>query len=71
MTYKDWANEYEQQADYLKGKLAKLKEERKKCRRADLFDELTKRINSLYSMYLEAMHTAKLLNERAMEGIKL
>jgi hypothetical protein len=71
MTYKDWANEYQQQADYLKDKLTQLKEERRVCRRADLLDNLTKRINSLYSMYLEAMHTAQLLNERAMEGLIL
>ncbi len=71
MTYKDWANEYQQQADYLKDKLTRLKEERKICKKADLFDDLTKRINSLYSMYLEAWHTAQLLNERAMEGLIL
>jgi biotin-(acetyl-CoA carboxylase) ligase len=71
MNYNDWATEYEQQADYLKNKLTTLKKERKKCKKADIFEELSRRINSIYTMYLEAMHTARLLRERAMEGLIL
>lgn len=71
MSYNDWAKEYEQQAEYLKNKLTKLKEERRLCKKADIFEELSRRINSIYTMYLEAMHTARMLRERAMEGLIL
>lgn len=71
MNYNDWASEYEQQAEYLKNKLTTLKNERKKCKKADIFEELSRRINSIYTMYLEAMHTARLLRERALEGLTL
>lgn len=71
MSYNDWAKEYEQQAKYLKDKLAILKKERKLCKKADIFEELSRRINSIYTMYLEAMHTAKILQERAVEGLIL
>jgi ppGpp synthetase/RelA/SpoT-type nucleotidyltranferase len=71
MSYSDWATEYEQQAEHLQNKLTALKEQRKNCKKADIFEELSRRINSIYSMYLEAMHTAKLLRERATEGLIL
>ena len=71
MNYNDWATEYEQQAKYLKNKLTTLKEERRNCKKADIFEELSRRINSIYPMYLEAMHTARLLRERALEGLTL
>ncbi|MEE1077321.1 MAG: hypothetical protein UHY68_08705 [Acutalibacteraceae bacterium] len=71
MSYNDWAKEYEQQAEYLKNKLTKLKNERKLCKKAEKFEELSRRINSIYTMYLEAMHTARMLRERAMEGLIL
>lgn len=71
MNYSDWATEYEQQAEHLQNKLTALKEQRKNCKKADIFEELSRRINSIYSMYLEAMHTARLLRERATEGLIL
>lgn len=71
MSYSDWAKEYEQQAEYLKNELTTLKEERKLCEKADIFEELSRRINSIYTMYLEAMHTARMLRERAVEGLIL
>ena len=71
MSYSDWATEYEQQAEYLRDKLTLLKEQRKACTKADIFEELSRRINSIYSMYLEAMHTARMLRERATEGLIL
>lgn len=71
MNYNQWAEEYEQQLQLLGNTIDILKAEKKKCKVIYKIDELNTRINSLYNMYLECKHTAKMLRERAKEGIRL
>lgn len=71
MNYTQWAEEYEQQSEYLNEYIKGLREEKKKCKAMYMIDELNGRINSLYTMYLECKHTAKMLRNRAEEGICL
>lgn len=71
MNYSQWAKEYEQQVELLGGIIDTLKSERKNCKIMYKIDELNTRINSLYNMYLECKHTAKMLREREKEGICL
>jgi len=66
--YNVWAKEYEEQVNNLSKRIAMLKEQRKQCTAAYTADELNKRINSLYSMYLECKHTAIMMRKRAKEA---
>ena len=70
INYTMWAQEYEEQTQNLGKHIAALKEKRKNCNAAYMADELTKRINSLYNMYLESRHTAIMMKKRAKEDIQ-
>lgn len=69
INYNTWAQEYEEQTQSLGKHIAELKEKRKKCDAVYMADELTKRINSLYNMYLESRHTAIMMRNRAKEAM--
>ena len=71
MTYNTWAKEYEEQMIVLKKRIDNLKEQKRRCRAVCQVDELSRRIQSLYNMYLESKHTADVLRGRANEGILL
>ncbi|MEE0858594.1 MAG: hypothetical protein U0M12_03890 [Acutalibacteraceae bacterium] len=71
MNYTQWAEEYEQQAKHLNEYIKGLREEKKNCTAMYMVEELNKRINTLYTMYLESKHTARMLRNRAEEGIRL
>ena len=71
MNYSTWAKEYEQQYVELKQRIQALSEQKKLCSAVSQADELSGRIQSLYTMYLESRHTADLLRQRAREGILL
>ena len=67
INYALWANEYEEQMQTLNRKIETLKKERKICTAVCTELELNKRINGLYSMYLECKHTAQMMRNRAKE----
>lgn len=66
MNYIEWSQEYWLEAQKLEKKVAALKKQLADCCRNDengILD-LKRRIATLYSMYLDCVHTAKLLFER-------
>lgn len=67
MTYNKWANEYETQMAELNIIIERLRKEKSACINISDIESYNSRINSIYSMYLECMHTAKLLRKRDKE----
>ncbi len=63
MTYKEWANEYNETASIVEQKMKELKNELKTAP-IDKLKELNTRICLLYQMYLDCRHTADLLYRR-------
>ncbi len=64
MNYIEWSNEYRNQEETIKNYLAGLKTELK-ASTGDKKQQLTGRISTLYSIYLECKHIRLLLEERA------
>ncbi|MCQ4023179.1 MULTISPECIES: hypothetical protein [unclassified Ruminococcus] len=66
MNYFEWANEYWEEAAKLQEKISALKKRLIKASKVDANGVLAlkQRIAVLYSMYLDCVHTAKLLQSR-------
>lgn len=67
LQYDVWATEYETQTTVLKNRITNLKQQKKHCRLMKQSEELSSRIDSLYTMYLESKHTGELLRQRAIK----
>ena len=60
MNYQTWANEYLTEAEALRQRVSSLREELKTANCSQT-NELNRRINLLYTMYLECRHTGQWL----------
>lgn len=63
MTYKEWADEYNESAKAVEKRMKELKQELKTAP-VSMLKDLNARIYILYQMYLDCRHTADLLYRR-------
>ena len=69
MNYILWSQEYFKEANIIKDKLSSLKLELSTCHQSAAINEINRRMAVLYNMYLDCIHTAKLLKSRGEADI--
>lgn len=63
MTYQEWAEEYLKEANKIKGKISEIKE-RMPLMPVQAFTLAERKIQVLYSMYIDTLQTYKMLSKR-------
>ncbi|MFR8002352.1 MAG: hypothetical protein ACLU62_05455 [Hydrogeniiclostridium sp.] len=63
--YSLWSAQYMEEADILRERVKKLRQEAQQARGSDEADSLNWRAGMLYGMYLDCLHAGRLLKERS------